>query len=240
MSATFDRASSQYLSETIIGWAVKPVTLSAWIKTDDLVNNQGILTLTDNNDEFIHIQARVGIAGDPAGALEYDTAWKVAESSTSITTEWHHVLGVFTNATSRIIYLDGAGRVENTETQSANMEDMTRILIGTHKTVGGAFFSGNIAEVAIWQTGLSEAQAVLLANGVNPTTIEFPSLSKYWPLTEDGSSGLDGGDEIEGSAAYDSGESPSVGGIFNYPTSSIQTIKRVVAAGNDEIWYEDV
>jgi len=240
MSATFDRASSQYLSETIIGWEDKPITLSAWIKTDNLVNNQGILTLTDDNDEFIHIQARVGIDGDPAAALEYATAWKVAESSTSITTEWHHVLGVFTNDTSRTIYLDGAGKVENTDSQAAFMASMTKILIGTHKTVGGAYFSGNIAEVAIWQTGLSEAQVILLTSGVNPTTIEPLSLARYWPLTEDGSSGLDGGDVITGTVGYDATENPDVAGIFNYPTSNLETIKRIVVAGDNEIWHEDI
>ena len=240
MSATFVRASSQYLEMGVVGWSIKPITLSAWIKTDNLINNQGILTLTDDSDEFLHLQARVGSAGDPAAALEYNTAWKFAESSTSITTSWHHVMGVFAHDTLRTIYLDGAGKVDNTDSQTAYNEAITKILIGTHKTIGGAYFSGNIAQVAIWNTDLTEAQGILLAAGANPATIEPTSISRYWPLIEDGSSGLDGGASISGSVGYDANENPVVDDPFNYPQNSLQTIKRILAAGNDTIYYEDI
>ena len=242
MSVVLASASSQYVYEVITGWAVKPVTLSAWIYTNDAANNQGIVGLTDNNDEFLLLQARMAIAGDPLGALEYDTAWKVATSGTSISTAtWHHVMGVFKSSTSRIVYLDGVDKVENTDLQDVHVEDLTRILIGTHKQAGGAYFEGNIAEVAIWQAELTDANAVSLAAGANPSFINPDNLSKYWRLLSDGTSAIGGNTLIAANGAtYDSEVQPSIGNVFTYPTSNIETIKRIVVAGNDEIWYEDI
>ena len=247
MSVVLSRASSQYLTQTLTGWEAKPLTISVWFRTTDDTNLQAIVAMCDQSDEFFLVDARMAIGGNPAAAMEYNTAWKVADSSTGITTStWHHAMAVFKNSTSRTIYLDGVGKVTNTDSQDVNVGDLTRILIGTHKEVGGSYFDGNIAEVAIWQAELTDANAVSLAGGAAPADINSNDLSRYWRLVSDGTNEVVGGGgtlSAGNGATYDANEQPTVDDayVFNYPTNADDTIyKRIVAAGNDTFYYEAI
>ena len=240
MSVVLTAASEMYLKTSTINVSVKPVTFSAWVKSDTLTPYQGIISLTNNSNEWLFIWLR-GTAGDnyPA-ALEYATAFKRAIASAAYTTNtWHHICGVFTNSTSRTIYLDGANSSENTESQDVNFSLFDQILIGTYRTVTTAWFSGKIVHCAIWNTGLSEAQIILLAAGASPESIASSNLVDFWPLIFNSKSSINSNHLTEhNSPTYDSADNPS--SLFNYPQQNLTAIKRLVVAGSDGIWYENI
>ena len=234
MSVTF--TPNQYLSFSNPLLTTKPISISAWIKTTDDVNNQGVVSITDNNDEFLLIQARMAVGGNPAFAGEYNTAWKYAESSTGITVStWVHVLAVFKNDVSRTIYVNGGGAVTNTDSQSVNFNAIDRILIGAQKT-SSSFFTGKIAEVAIWCEELSAANAVSLTTGSSPLGIG--TVWQYWPLFDNASSGSGGSSLTESETLTYTSDSPAP--IFNYPRSNLFNYKRMVVVGNNTFYYESI
>ena len=240
MSVVLTAASEMYLKASTINVTAKPITFAAWVKSDTLTPYQGIISLTDNSSEWLLIWLR-GAAGDnyPA-ALEYATAWKRAIASAAYTTDtWHHICGVFTSSTSRTIYLDGANSSENTESQNVNFNLFDQILIGTYRTVTAAYFSGKIAGCSIWNTGLSEAQIISLAGGESPLNVASDNLVDFWPLISDRYSLINSNHlTAYNSPTYDTNDNPTT--VFNFPQRNITTTKRLVVAGNDEIWYEDI
>jgi len=210
------------------------------VKSDSLTLSQGILSITNNSDEFLLIQLRGAIAGDYASALEYATAWKLAVTTTAYTANtWHHICGIFKNSASRSIYIDGGNLSENTDSQNVNFTLFDQILIGTHKTAAGLPFSGKLAHCCIWDTELSEANITSLVAGTSPSDIASDNLVDFWPLIYNGKN-LINTNHLTGynNPTYDSTDNPTV--LFNYPQQNIITTRRLVVAGNDQIWYENV
>jgi Concanavalin A-like lectin/glucanases superfamily len=69
-------------------------------------------------------------------------------------------------------------------------QDTTRILaeLGGGLTIGcnvggsGLPFRGDLAHVAVWADGLTDAEVLALARGVSPTMVRLATLRGYWPL----------------------------------------------------------
>jgi len=240
MSVVLTAASNMYLKASTINVSAKPITVAAWAKSDSLLLNQGILSITNNNDEFLLLQLRGAVAGDYASALEYATAWKYAVTTAAYTADnWHHICGIFKNSASRSIYIDGSDSSENTDSQNVNFSLFNQILIGTHKTVSGAHFSGKLAHCCIWDTELSEANIISLAAGSSPSDIASDNLVDFWPLIYNGKNLVNTNHLTEyNNPTYDSSDNPAV--LFNYPQQNITTIKRLITAGNNKLYYEDI
>jgi len=187
MSVILNRSLEQYLKTTTVGVTTKPITITAWVKSFDLDNYQGIFSITNNSNEFLSSWLAGAVAGDPVAALEYATAWKRARSSNGYSKGvWTHIACVFYSSTDRRVYINGGGKIVNTDNQNVNFSLFDQILIGTYKTVTSAYFGGKIAHVSIWSTDLSDAQIVSLAGGTNPQDVELASLEAYWPLKSNG------------------------------------------------------
>lgn len=241
MSVVLDNALEQYLKTSTVNVSTKPITVAAWVKSDDLVSYQGILSITNDANEWLQIWLRGAVADNYAAALEYATAWKRAVSTTPYTTgNWHHICGVFKNSVSRTIHIDGGSSGENTESQDVNFTLFDQILIGTYKTVTTAFFSGKLAHCSIWDTDLSEAQIISLAAGASPNSVQAENLVDYWSLVANANSEInDNHLTAYNDPTFDDSDNPEIYS-FNYPQKNIVTIKRLVVAGNDEIWFEDL
>jgi len=246
MSLVLDSAGEEYVVAEAQTITAKPVTISAWVKSTTIAISQTVVCLLKwaTQDEYLLLQLRGAVAGDPAAALEYATAWKLAESSTGYTVNtWHHIAATFVSSTERSVWIDGGSKITNTDEQNVNFTLLDRIYIGAHKVDSG-FFDGKLAEVAIWNAELTDAQILDLANGNVPVNIESDNLRAYWKLLD--SYRLTAGNMVHltvgnGTPSFSS-DHPSV--IFNYPIPSGinfgKTIRRLVVAGNNEIWYENV
>lgn len=249
MSLVLNSADNEYVLTNTQPLTIKPISISVWIKSVDDTNNQGIVCLGNGLDEFLLLQLRGGITGDPASALEYATAWKYAESSSGYTANtWHHIAATFVSPTERSIWIDGGSKVINTDEQDVNFTLLDRIYVGTHKVIGGAYFDGQVAEIAIWKEELTDAQILSLASGNVANNIESEHLKGYWKLVNNylDSTGLTNTLSVgAGTPFFNSTSNPP---IFNYPrlgggsgdSPDMNHIRRLIAAGNNKLYYENV
>jgi len=116
-----------------------------------------------------------------AGAIQGGTSGQSVLTGVPTAGEWNHAAGVFTSATSRTAYWNGAAGTPNTT--SATPSGVNSVVIGArYNTTLGAYFSGSIAEVAIWNAALTAEEIASLSKGFHPTLIRPASLQFYAPL----------------------------------------------------------
>ena len=239
MSIVLSQPSNQYLKTTTIPVTAKPVTMAAWYKTtsDALMQTPVCISNTSNN-EFLLTQLRGAVAGDYVSVQEYATAWKWSPTIGYTINTWQHVAVVFYSATDRRVFLNGVNKVTNTEEQNVNFSLFNQVLVGTHKITGGTPFAGKLAEIAIWSTDLTDAKILELAEGKLPDCVQVTNLEVYWKLRSNAKDSVGSNDlTLHNNPTWDSADCPPV---FNYPIENLGTIKRLVAAGNDTIYFEDI
>jgi hypothetical protein len=185
-SILFDDGSNQYLERNTAVLTATPLSMAGWFYTDDATAYQAIVALTDtsaDNLNYFSLQADGGTAGDPVTAITADgTANSNATSTTGFSTNtWHHACGVFAAANDRAVFLDGGSKGVSTVSRTPSGIDGTSV--GRRTDSGsGQYMSGRLAEVAIWNAALSDAECQQLANGYKPSEVNTANLVAYWPL----------------------------------------------------------
>ena len=189
MARAFDDASTEYLEidqAVIPNW---PVTMAAWFNSDDATVTQAILSVVDKDvaAKMHFLEVAGAVAGDPvrmasitAGSPEYATSTTGYTAGT-----WHHAAGVVSAADARAAYIDGGSKGTN-----AVAEDPGAVLDRTSigrlgDSTPSQYFSGGIAEVAVWNAALTDAEIIILARGFSPLFVRPQSLVAYWPLIRD-------------------------------------------------------
>jgi len=128
-------------------------------------------------------------AGDGSDAVVYATAYAGGTWDPAVTTatfsadQWHHAAAVYVSSSQRHVYLDGANKGSSTVTAVPSGQDTTSIGHIVFSTPSG-FFAGDIAEAAIWNTALSDAEIAILGSGFSPLclTHRLPNLVLYQDL----------------------------------------------------------
>jgi hypothetical protein len=96
-----------------------------------------------------------------------------------------HGCVVFASASSRTAYLDGTAAATNTSNVGTqNTADAVSIGAGWATTLGG-YYTGDIAEVGVWDVALSAAEVASLAKGFTCDRIRPGNLVFYAPLIRD-------------------------------------------------------
>jgi len=200
MAREFNGAN-QYCEVNSTPITSEPLTLACWAKCHRNNNWDVAFALCEEAGQHSHfLQFRGLVAGDPVAAVSYDDAnWRIAESTIGFTpNQWHHVCGVFTNANSRTIYLDGGNSA--TDNNACNVTDIDSISAGTFLWNGGFNnpFDGAVAECAIWNVALTASEAIMLAAGFCPLMIRPGSLLCYYPF-----GGIYGQNDNDSCGSYD-------------------------------------
>ena len=121
-----------------------------------------------------HLVAQANASSSPGAATT------TAADSTGV---WHHACAVFASSTSRSIYLDGTNKITNTTSITPSSGSITGTRIGDSDA---DCFDGDLAEVAIWNAALSDAEvaSLFVSNGVGvyPTDVKVANLVAYWPV----------------------------------------------------------
>ncbi len=184
MSRLFDDASNEYLLNNTAILSAIPITMACWFNSNDDALAQVLMSIADNASDLHSFYLRLDGAagGDPINAAVAGGGDGLASSSSGFSTNtWHHACGVFTSNTSRAIYLDGGNK--GTDATDITPAGLDRFGIGVlvRQNLFG-YFSGMIAEAAIWNAALTDAEAASLAAGFSPKLIRPQSLVAYWPL----------------------------------------------------------
>lgn len=184
MSRLFDDASSQYMEVDSAPVTATPLTMAGWFNTDNAAAEQIIVSIVDASlgNQMFAIHARGSEAGDPVSAFTFGGGYRQALSTTGYTTGvWHHACGVFASPTSRAAYIDGGSKGTNTDSQTPSGIDRTSIgRLGDSSP--GFYMSGYLADIAIWNAALTDAEVASLGEGFSPLLIRPQSLVMYLPL----------------------------------------------------------
>lgn len=189
MARNFIAASSQLLSRTAgaLPTAAYPLTLACWFRAASGLTGGSLSFSWESASGDSMVMLGVQSSNVYAAASANGGAGQSgATTTTSITTGvWQHACGTFASQSSRAAYLGGAGNgADATDVGVAGTQDEFYVGVGDNQT--GVFWNGQIAEVAVWSVVLTDAEILLLAQGVLPPQVRPQSLAAYWPLREPG------------------------------------------------------
>ncbi len=194
MARQFDDGATQYLSNANAPLTTFPVTMACWFNSDDDTITQTLVDLYDSGGgDYYRLDAAGGTAGDPVQLRAYDGAagTNVVTTSGYSANTWHHACGVAAASDDRRVYIDGGSK--GTSAVARNVTSLDSTYIGRNDVGGGREMSGAIAEVAIWNVALADAEVEILAHGVRPLFVRPASLVFYLPLIRDDDEDLIGG-----------------------------------------------
>ncbi len=164
-----------------------PFTLSAWFKIDDLSHVGAILGVGNggSGNDVWGLDAAGTVEGDPLRFFSFDTSFSSADSTIAYTANvWHHACGVEASATSRAVYLDGGSKGTNADNRTP--DGANEVQIGQYaRSTGDGDLIGDVAEAAIWNVALTDAEVAILAKGYSPLFVRPESLIFYMPLVRD-------------------------------------------------------
>ncbi len=199
MARLFDRSNSENLradSTPVTDW---PFTMACFFRSDSLTVNQSLLWIgNDGSDfEYFDLTASGADSGDKVKISVRDSSSSpnVAETSIAYTADtWHHACAVIDNVASDHfkVFLDGENKGVSVGTRTPDGVD--RVSIGANDRVTAInYMSGAIAEIAIWNVALTEAEVAILATGIRPWKVRPQNLVMYPPLIRDDDEDIVGG-----------------------------------------------
>lgn len=186
MSRSFN-GSSDYLVYSGAVDAAHPMTFALWFNkptttfaTAFSISNTNV---SNPNRNSIILSNTPNVRAFSANSGGTTTAVATSTANYSVNT-WHHACAVFSNNSSRTVYLDGGNSATNTTTVAVNAGSFVATTIGGFSNSGGIGqpCDGLIAEVAVWNVSLTAEDARALASGISPILIRPDVLVAYWPL----------------------------------------------------------
>lgn len=178
MARTFVTASSHALSAAAVPATAVPLTLAAWVKTDDNTKALNILQIRTAFTDLFRL--RTSIAGKVVAQTGQASVFVTATSSATLANNtWTHVAAVFATASSRIVYVAGVN--SGSDSNSSTPSGVNTTDIGSGSDTGATF---QVAWPAIWTAALSAGEVAALAAGLDPRLLQSQraALSDFWPL----------------------------------------------------------
>lgn len=154
VAPVFDDAASQYLEYAGSVVVAEPMAFVCWFRSDDTTNAQALIGIgTSSGSARWQIDIAGNVAGDPVRAGATNSGGTSGNASTTTgysTNTWHHAAALFMSVTNRAVYIDSGSK--GTNSTSISVSGTNRTTVGTRYSSGarGAFMSGRIAEVGIW------------------------------------------------------------------------------------------
>ena len=181
----FDDASSQYLENDTAPVTAAAFTMACWGNSDDATALQAAMWLGDKDvtNHSWGVAFAGSVAGDPIRYRIIAGGASVVVDTTSGYTAgtWAHAAGVETSATDHRALINGGSAGSSTTSRAPSGSD--RIAIGRLvSSTPGNYFSGLLAEAAVWDEALSDANVALLAKAVSPLLVRPAGLVFYCPI----------------------------------------------------------
>lgn len=181
MPISFNGSTSKLVWSGDIGASQYPCTLFCWVKHATSATSGAVCgfgsTSNGNYEEMIFssgTKVRVYYRTS-SGASSY------ADSTTAEQTTWQPAMAVYETATSRKIYYSSGAVVADTASAGSAVAP-DRFVVGTRPTSDSLYFAGEIAEVAVWSSALTQGDFDSMAAGAKPETISAGTLLECWPL----------------------------------------------------------
>lgn len=238
MSVVLDGVDQYLKKASVSDWGT-PVTMSAWIKTDDVTSVFPVLGFDDGTADNYLLQGRGTTGGDPIGAAAHHLggSWQIADTATGYSAGvWTHVIARFISSTSRASLINGGSKGTDTVSVPVTWVGATgQFVVGSYGGIS-TFAAGKIAEIAIWNTDLSDAQCISLAGGATPSNIQPDDIVAYWPLLDDAVDVVGSYDLTLYNTPTYSADHPTAGAGSSFADKTYS--KKLIAMGNNELWHE--
>lgn len=168
-----------------------PFTMACWARTSivgaatsqllmGLFNSASTSNINSFQLEVVVTTNTIGFqAADGAAASEAVTTTSIAANT------WFHACGVSASATSRSVYLNGGSKSTGATSRVPAGLNRTSVGLQDNTAANKAFAvggTGDIAEVAIWNTALSDADVARHATGIDAIAIQREFLVGLWRL----------------------------------------------------------
>jgi hypothetical protein len=187
MARAFVTASSKYLSTSAVIKAY-PVTSSCWFNPTTIADMDifaaGNEQVGGNGYNYLQLKGADG----KVTVQNFDGVnFPAAKCPTVLSTgTWYHVCGMSSYSGGNVtesVFINGANKTSNTATLTNNFSGSTKTSIGVFNGSSlSGYNNGTIADCAIWNVILTDAEVLALANGARPSTIRPLSLVGWWPL----------------------------------------------------------
>ena len=171
-----------------------PLTIAAWGYTTTIAGVGHMMvglfqgTATGSSDSITLSLSGTAVVADCTGG---SGGGQAITSTPPPTNTWFHACGVYTSTTSRAAYINGGSK--GTDTTSTTTPFPSRTSIGKRDNASndrafGAGGTGYLADVAIWNVALTDAEVLSLSKGFSPLLVRPSALVFYSPLYGVGSS----------------------------------------------------
>lgn len=158
--------------------AGQPVTYSVWVRQPLSDANHTVMEIGDGgSNRRIYIQVN-NSEGLFFNVRQFSSVTMTGTASSVGDDVWTHLFATSRSATDHEIWTDGGDNVTETTSQVPTAQDQTAI---GSSTAGATFWDGELAEVAFWNRGLTDAEAFALAKGFAPSFFRN-GLVSYLPL----------------------------------------------------------
>ncbi len=199
MSRNFTRADNDDLKASSTPVTAAPFTISSWSKTDTdtTTDDYCIVQLQDDGASNSYFRMNADGSGSSGvfsfGAAHPGGSLQMARSSVIPTVgTWYNVVGVERTINDREVFVDGGN--SGTNTSSRTPTNIDSVAIGRELDTSAAdSWDGDIAEVAIWNVALTNAEIAILAAGYSPLFVRPQNLVMYIPLIRDNDNDIVGG-----------------------------------------------
>ena len=153
----------------------EPLTVAAWIYlTSTPTTGAMILCSVTTNGFNFYPNHSLKLTADHT-----DTAALATGIGTVTLNTWQHVAFSYSSGHDWKLYLNGAVDNSGNNAQSIGGQPYA---IGYSAHDNNYYFSGNIADVAVWSAILTDSEVASLNRGVRPYMVRQKSLSLYYPL----------------------------------------------------------
>jgi len=184
-SLNFDGTDDRLDASSVVTPSATSGTISAWIKTTSTAY-QAIVSTADTSGNGTWGWMAVYNNKLRITFRESFGTVKIADGSTTINDgSWHHVVAV-SSGTAYSLYVDGSAETltnsNNDGTWFGDLTSLTSTNIGSHvRTSASNFFSGNIDEVAVWDSDQSSNISTIYNSGT-PGNLLSLSPKAWWRM----------------------------------------------------------
>ncbi len=155
------------------------MTMACWFNTNQTATQQTMMAVTQSGSAV----DRVRLGTDSAAHVQTTVEGTTAQSAATYSADtWHHAVGTSETATLRRSFLDGASGADDVGFTFVGTSQNTFSLGRSNDLSATQFFSGSIAEAAVWNVALTSAESAVLAAGYSPVFVRPGSLVAYVPM----------------------------------------------------------
>ncbi len=182
MSQLFVASSSQGLIGGNLVGPGYPRSFSMWVKFNSIASVPLWFCMSDGSNN-VYVFINTGLSNKVILVDGGGLAQVTSNNPVSGTGVWVHVVGVFTGANDRTLYLDN-DPATNTDLGGVMANTLTVSALGQfwNGSIAANYFDGLISDFAMWNTALTAADVNALFNGASPKMVRTSDLKVYFQL----------------------------------------------------------